>query len=135
MKAIMNTIVKVSGGRLAVIVLLLIGLSFHAEAQFQQYSGAVAPQTSFQSTSTMVGTGSAYSSNPMLNTNGTATYNGASYSPNKAKKEEIVFDGELPNKPSDTPLGDVVLPLMLCALLYIGWQIRSKRKKKAYHFS
>lgn len=105
--------------------------------QFNTFGGTMAPQTSFQSTSTMVGTGSAYSSNPMLNSNGTAVYNGASYGPHKAKKDGYGDNpwgtGESEQSGTDhnmqdpgQPLGDAVLPLMLCALIYAGWQIRKR---------
>jgi len=104
-----------------------------AAQQFNTFGGAVAPQTSFQSTSTMVGTGSAYSSNPMLNSNGTAVYNGASYGPHKAKMDEgnpFSGGGSLPGNPQEPgqPLGDALLPLMLCALAYLIFRARKRAK-------
>ena len=97
------------------------------------------PTTDFHSTSVMAGSGSAYSSKPMLNEDGTASYNAPSYSPVQApgmrKSPPGKTGGDKENPDLEGPIGDVVLPLMLCALLYVGWQIRSKRKKKAYHFS
>lgn len=116
-----------------IVIVMLAVFALPAKAQFNQYHGAVAPQASFQSTSTMVGTGSAYSSNPMLNSNGTAVYNGTSYGPHKAKMEDDPFGGETINdvtKPTQpgTPIGDAVLPLMLCALAYLIFRTRKRAK-------
>ena len=115
---------------IAIIVVAAVIALPAAAQQFNTFGGAVAPQASFQSTSTMVGTGSAYSSNPMLNSDGTATYNGAVASgPNKAKKDGIWDSGTLPDKPYDGPIGDAVLPLMLCALAYLIVRATRKRAK------
>ena len=75
------------------------------------------PDIAFRSTSTMVGSGSAYCSSPMLNENGTATYSGESSSssaPSGPKK--IVTPG---NEGTQQPIGDALLPMMLMALLYV----------------
>ena len=58
-----------------IITILLLPLS--AQTPF---SGTM-PQATFQSTSTMVGSGSAYASTPMLNADGTAAYSGATAEP------------------------------------------------------
>ncbi len=93
------------------------------------------PNAAFQSTSTMMGSGSTYSANPTLNSDGTAAYDGASASsgPRKAKKDgEGIWGGgtvtnEDPNGPG-TPLGDAVLPLLLCALAFCGYLYLRRRK-------
>ena len=122
MKAIMKTMkrnianVKVMGYRLWVMGLLL-WLALPTMAQPHTINGATAPQVTFQSTSTMQGSGSAYSSKPMLNSNGMATYEGASYSPAE------VYGGPHRARPTDqsnTPIGDAVLPLTLMCLLAAG---------------
>ena len=123
MKAIIKTniaFVRVMGYRLWVMGLLL-WLALPIMAQPQTFNGATAPQVTFQSTSTMQGSGSAYSSKPMLNSNGMATYEGASYTPaqvpsgpNKAKK---AID---PTEDAWVPIGDAVLPLTLMCLLAAG---------------
>ena len=88
-------------------------------------------QTVFQSTSTMSGSGSSYSSNPSLNSDGTASYEGASYTPAQApgkpgghlRRDGDPFGGETigdvtnPNEPG-TPIGDVFWPLALLACVY-----------------
>ena len=97
------------------------------------------PSTVFKSTSTMTGSGSAYSANPTLNENGTATYNGASASsgPRKAKQEgyggnpwgdQQIVDHNQEDVNKD-PLGDAVLPLMLCAFAFCA--VTYLRRKKA----
>lgn len=86
----------------------------------------------FQSTSTMTGSGSAYSSNPTINANGTAV--APTGGPHKAKKEDAgsLWGGQTvgekvsdPTQPG-SPLGDAILPLMLCAGAYLI--IRARRR-------
>lgn len=111
-----------------IVIVMLAVFALPAKAQqFNTFGGAVAPQASFQSTSTMQGSGSAYSSNPMINSDGTASYEGASYSPaqapsgpNKAKQGWTI---------EGTPIGDALLPLMLCALAYLIVRATRKRAK------
>lgn len=87
------------------------------------------PNAVFQSTSTMAATGSAYSANPTLNTDGTATYNGAPVSaPSsryRAKKENPNVDE---NDEGNVPIGDAVLPMLLMAMLFAG-VVYTRRKR------
>ena len=100
-------------------------------------------QTVFQSTSTMSGSGSSYSSNPSLNSDGTASYEGASHTPAQApgkpgghlRREENPFGGETigdvtnPNEPG-TPIGDAALPLMVLACVYALMRVSLLNKRK-----
>ena len=96
------------------------------------------PNAAFQSTSTMMGSGSQYSANPSLNNDGTAAYNGASASssgPRRAKMEGEgggmgALDPDDPNNPPglDTPLGDTLLPLLLMSLAF-GMFVYFRRKR------
>lgn len=99
-------------------------------------------QTVFQSTSTMSGSGSSYSSNPSLNSDGTAAYEGASYTPAQApgrpghiRRDGDPFGGETiggtgnPNEPG-TPIGDVFWPLMLLACVYALMRVILINKRK-----
>ncbi len=88
------------------------------------------PNTVFKSTSTMTGSGSAYSANPTLNADGTASYNGETSSPSKGPNKAKKWDeGDLPSYPTDpSPLGDAVLPLMLCAFTFCA--VTYLRRKK-----
>lgn len=136
MKAIMKTMkrnianVKVMGYGLPVIVILLV-MALPTMAQpfgsADQYGSA--PQASFQSTSTMAGSGSAYSSNPTLGNDGTATYNGnqgSTSNPRGAHKAPPI--NPRPGDPQ-IPIGDAVLPLMLCAFAYLGMRVYLRRKR------
>lgn len=87
------------------------------------------PNAAFQSTSAMTGSGSQYSANPTLNENGTATYEGASYSPAKAPAAgpRKVGGGQTIE---GTPIGDALLPLLLMSLAFCGY-LYLRRKKRA----
>ena len=95
-------------------------MALPAMAQTFGTQQAEQPNAVFQSTSTMMGSGSSYSANPTLNSDGTASYNGAAASgPRKAKK--VDFEGGEPNTPKDPndPIGDAVLPLLLMAFAWV----------------
>ena len=91
----------------------------------------------FQSTSTLQGSGSVLSSQPMLNADGTAAYNPAEAStPGKnirrAKKDDewgSNQEGGITNDNS-SPLGDAVVPMLLCAAVFCG-VIALRRKRSA----
>ena len=94
----------------------------YGQQQSQPY-GATAPNAQIQSTSTFTGSGSSYSSNPTLNSDGTAAYNGASYSPAQAPGGPRRLPGDLANpgdQSADSPVGDAVLPLLLMAFAFGG---------------
>ena len=127
--------------KVIVISSLLLAISFTAVAQIfgatqggeQKAFGATAPSATFQSTSSMPGSGSEYSSNPTLNADGTAAYQGeanssskTNHQPRRAKKDEnnpVITDG-------DNPIGDAVLPLMLMAGAF-GMFVYFRRKRSA----
>ena len=135
--------VKIIGYRLAAIVLLAMlaivmsaveyknsykpsGVSNHRAAGVQ----VTAPSATFQSTSTLTGSGSALSATPMLNADGTAyDPTGALVGPRRAKMDENEGvdtppdDDENPN-----PIGDAVLPLLLLVLAYAGYKVRVRRE-------
>lgn len=126
----------------SVVIAMAAAFSLPAVAQNpyarDSHSRMDAPSHVFQSTSTMSGSGSSYSASPMLNSNGTAAYNGATYAPSRgprrAKMDENPFGDQTiggatnPNEPG-TPIGDAVLPLMLLALAYAGYKVLARRKK------
>lgn len=116
----------------------LIALPAMAQEYGQQQYGATAPNAQIQSTSTFTGSGSSYSSNPTLNSDGTAAYNGASYSPAKApggprrgfdNTPDIGHEWANPG----SPVGDAMLPLMLMALAFVGGiALKRHKAEKAY---
>ena len=107
-----------------IVMSLVSVLSVSAQTLAQQ------PSNDFQSTSTMTGSGSAYSATPSLNADGTATYNGASYSPAKAPGGPRKAGGITEPKDDDEefPVGDAVWPMMLMALAFGGVIYLRKRR-------
>lgn len=124
--------------RVILISSLLLAISFTAMAQIfgathgeeRKAFGATAPSATFHSTSTLPGSGSAYSSNPSLNEDGTASYEGASYSPAKAAghpggiKKNPIIEGD-----GNVPLGDGWLPLMLLLCAYSIYKVRARKER------
>ena len=98
----------------------------------QEQQNAAAQPNAFQSTSTMQGSGSAYSATPAaLNEDGTAS--APSSGPRKAKQDvglpDIPVIHEDVNPEALVPVGDAVLPLMLMAAAGAG--IIALRRRKA----
>ena len=87
-----------------------------------------ASNTSFQTTSTMPGSGSAYSSTPAtLNADGQATYSSqpaATNAPSGPRK----IGGYTPTTDPNAPIGDAMLPLMLMAAAFGGGIFLRRRK-------
>lgn len=106
---------------------LVMGVLLLSTPVTAQNFGAQQPNTVFQSTSTMTPTGSQYSSNPTLNSNGTAV--APTSGPYKAKKGGLLPPPPTvdPNDTGNTPLGDALIPLMLCACAYLI--VRATRRR------
>ena len=86
-------------------------------------------QTQFQSTSTLQGSGSAYSANPALNADGTAYNPTESSTPAQAPAQAPSGPRRINPIAAPTPIGDPVLPLMLMALAYMGLRLFRARKR------
>ena len=135
--------VKIIGYRLAAIVLLAMlpivmsaveyknsykpsGVSNHRAAGVQ----VTAPSATFQSTSTLTGSGSVLSATPMLNADGTVS---APSGPRRAKMEDPVTppppDTDDEKDEGNVPLGDAVLPLLLLAGVYLSVRVFLRRKR------
>ena len=108
------------------IVIMMVGIALivlPTAAQTFSNQKTEQPNVVFQSTSVMTGSGSQYSANPMLNDNGTASYNGASYAPAKAPRKATMDDDETTivtpgNTGSQAPVGDAIIPLLLMVMAY-----------------
>ncbi len=93
------------------------------------------PNASFQSTSTMTGSGSQYSANPTLNSDGTAAYQNAAPSKVPAgsgpRKDPVIPQPYNPtDKIPEEPVGDAVVPLLLMSLAFCGYiYLRRKRSE------
>ena len=90
---------------------LIAALALSTLVAHAQYNMSEA-QMPFQSTSTMPASGSKYASAPTIGQNGTATYNGASYSPNRVGPRRTPGT---PNTPPDNP-GDNQQPIGDCPI-------------------
>jgi|GEM_PF-3536976 len=113
-------------------ILVIMVAAFVLPSMAQNYE-AQQPNSTFQSTSTLMGSGSSLSANPTINENGTAS--APSYSPARAgssPRKSGLLPGEPTNKDGDegnTPIGDALLPLLLMAMLFCG--VVYYRRKKA----
>jgi ABC-type phosphate transport system substrate-binding protein len=85
----------------------------------------------WQSTSTMQGSGSTYSSQVTgvgaASVDNMATTTTDSYSPAKAGQRRLPGGTNEPNQSEDSPVGDALIPLMLFACAYLI--IRAMRRK------
>ena len=122
--------------KVIVISSLLLAISFTAVAQIagptqqeeQNAFGASAPSAAFQSTSALPASGSEYTPNPELNADGTAAYQGETYSPAKAARRPEGVRTHTSNPRDPTPIGDAVLPLLLMSLAF-GMFVYFRRKR------
>ncbi len=120
--------------RKKLVLLMILAAALMALPALAQTFGtnqAEQPNAAFQSTSTLSGSGSSYSANPTLNSDGTATYQNAA--PSK------VPAGSGPHKsgpinpgpdPKEGPLGDTLLPLLFMSLAFCGY-LYLRRKRSA----
>ena len=109
--------------------MLLVGMP----TQAQNFREQEQPQAQFQSTSTMTPVGSAYSANPSLNADGTAYNPAQAASPAKAGGGPRKIGpgvSETIDEKDKVPVGDAVLPLTLCAMLFAG-VIALRRRRSA----
>ena len=127
--------------RKKLVLLMILAAALMALPALAQSFGAnqaEQPNAAFQSTSTMTGSGSSYSANPTLNSDGTAAYSNASYSssqnsgPRRAK-HSTDSPGEVDTTvdKENSPLGDAVLPLLLMSLSFCGYLYLRRKRSEA----
>ena len=88
--------------------------------------------TNFQSTSTMAGSGSVYTPNPTLNSDGTAydpSASSAPSAPRRAKMDEPSNPGTPGIGELDQPVGDEMVPLLIISMLYVGYLLLRRRRE------
>ena len=119
--------------KLIMIAIMAAAFALPAMAQMNantQQWGTNVPAASFQSTSTMQSSGSAYSTTPLLNADGTALYNGAPENDNASGHPGTIRRVGPPTPEGDpTPVGDGVWVMMLMAMLFCG--VKYLRRKQA----
>lgn len=135
--------VKIKGYRLAVIVILammpIMMSAVEYKNMYQPVEGRMqpgaqvqttSPSATFQSTSTLTGSGSALSATPMLGADGTATLGGAVNAPGGPRRENTNPNPVVDETDDDgnTPIGDAVLPLLLLALAYLSTRVLLKSR-------
>lgn len=91
---------------------------------------AEAPTVVFQSTSTLAGSGSAYSATPMLAEDGTATYEGAGGPRRTPSTPGTPFTPGAGEKENQFPLGDALIPLLLMVMAYATSVLLRRRKSR-----
>ena len=130
-------VIKVKGYRLWVMGVVMVALivSVPTMAQFSSNQNSefsnptVAPSTTFQSTSSLSGSGSAYSSNPTISDDGTAS-NPNAEEPQQANARRIGVRQNVIEVPDDNPVGDLLLPLLALAIVYGVWCTVYRRKRR-----
>ena len=120
--------IKVIGYVLMVMGALIVSVPAMAQFGTQDMFNAQAPGATFQSTSTMMSSGSEYSSNPTIGDDGTASTPNAE-EPQQANARRIGVRHNLIEVPEDDPIGDVVLPLMALAIVYGVWCMVYRRRR------
>lgn len=111
------------------IVLLVALMALPTKAQ--TFGLMEQPAIQFRSTSSMAGSGSAYSSNPMLNADGTATYESSSSSPARASGPRRIgpAPSEKPDEKDLVPVGDDLIPLILMVMAYATYLLLRRRRR------
>lgn len=115
-----------------IMILVVMVAAFVLPTMAQNY-GAQQMNASFQSTSTMMGSGSTYSSNPTINENGVAS--APASSPAKAPSGPSRI-GNFDNVPEGgvqeniSPVGDAVMPMILMAMVYAVYSVARVYRRK-----
>ena len=116
------------------IIVILMAAAFALPAMAQWHAtdkrdrSTDSPSAVFQSTSTMQTSGSAYSSSPTLNADGTAEP-AAATAPGRPGNPKTALPPP-PTEGDPTPVGDAVLPMMLLAMAYAAYATLRRRRKQ-----
>ena len=121
--------IKVIGYGLMVIGVLLVSMPAMAQWGNDNQVGASAPRTTFQSTSSMTGSNSAYSSNPSIGDNGMAA--APSHRSLGARRNDSGGIGTPDADDEDdviNPIGDAILPLLMAAGAFLLMKVLRRRR-------
>ena len=139
---VMGCGIQVTGYRLWVMVLLAVLPIVASAVEYKnmyQPTGydrqrttmlAETPTAVFQSTSTLAGSGSAYSATPMLAEDGTAMYEGAGAPRRTPATPGTPFTPGQGSEENQFPLGDALIPLLLMVMAYATYLLLRRRKSR-----
>ena len=87
--------------------------------------------TNFQSTSTMQSSGSVYTPNPTIGSDGTASNPSATTETSTTSKPggPRKIDIYTPETDPNAPVGDEMVPLLIISMLYVGYLLLRRRKE------
>lgn len=113
---------------LCFVVAIPILVLAHQRSTYTPFGGTIdPPKIEFHSTSALMAVNSAYSSNPVIDANGTAQNAAPAHMPSVRKDGDVPII-DIPDDDDDyLPIGDAVLPLLLLLTGY--FVIRRKRNK------
>ena len=120
--------IKVIGYGLWVMGVLLVSMPAMAQWGNDNQVGASAPSTTFQSTSSMTGSNSAYSSNPSIGDNGMATAPSHRSLGARRNSDGIGTPDEDDNDDVINPIGDAILPLLMAAGAFLLMKALRRRR-------
>lgn len=124
---------NVMKNRIVVMIVMVAALALPAMAQWgnDNQVGASAPSTTFQSTSSMTGSNSAYASNPSIGADGMAAApNAASHSRSITNRRNDEWDDDNIETPDDNPIGGGVLPLLMAAGAFLLMKALRRRRSE-----
>lgn len=102
---------------------------YTVKAQYDNSAYAQAPTVGFQSTSSMVGSGSSYASNPSLNSDGTAMLNSPSRIGAARRSPGGGGTGKTDVDNPGLPIGDEMVPMLVMAVLCAGVVLLRRKLK------
>ena len=121
--------IKVIGYGLWVMGVLLVSMPAMAQWGNDNQVGASAPSTTFQSTSTMSGSNSAYASNPNIDNDGMAAAPSNRRTIGARRNDEIGNPTVDPEDEGNEPIGDAILPMLLLAAAYGAVRVYRRKRR------
>ena len=120
--------IKVIGYGLWVMGVLLVSMPAMAQWGNDNQVGASAPSTTFQSTSTMSGSNSAYASNPNIDNDGMAAAPSNRRTIGVRRNDDINNPTVDPEDEGNEPIGDAIFPLLMAAGAFLLMKVLRRRR-------